>query len=149
MFKFKIDKEAVELLCKVMKQNGLSEIEVKSGRQSIKLSKNNNQNTIISTLKENQIEKKEESKKDINTLISNSENTVKAPMLGTLYHSPSPNSKPFIKVGSKVKAGDVIFIIEAMKTMNQVKSDKNGTVKKILVENAMPVEFDQDLIIVE
>ena len=149
MFKFKIDKEAVELLCKVMKQNGLSEIEVKSGRQSIKLSKNNTQNTIISTLKENQIEKKEESKKDINTLISNSENTVKAPMLGTLYHSPSPNSKPFIKVGSKVKAGDVIFIIEAMKTMNQVKSDKTGTVKKILVENAMPVEFDQDLIIVE
>ena len=149
MFKFKIDKEAVELLCKVMKQNGLSEIEVKSGRQSIKLSKNNNQNTIISTIKENQIDKKEESNKDINTLISNSENTVKAPMLGTLYHSPSPNSKPFIKVGSKVKAGDVIFIIEAMKTMNQVKSDKNGTVKKILVENAMPVEFDQDLIIVE
>ena len=149
MFKFKIDKEAVELLCKVMKQNGLSEIEVKSGRQSIKLSKNNNQNTIISTIKENQIDKKEVSNKDINTLISNSENTVKAPMLGTLYHSPSPNSKPFIKVGSKVKAGDVIFIIEAMKTMNQVKSDKNGTVKKILVENAMPVEFDQDLIIVE
>ena len=149
MFKFKIDKEAVELLCKVMKQNGLSEIEVKSGRQSIKLSKSNNKNTIISTFKENQIDKKEESNKDINTLISNSENTVKAPMLGTLYHSPSPNSKPFIKVGSKVKAGDVIFIIEAMKTMNQVKSDKTGTVKKILVENSMPVEFDQDLIIVE
>ena len=51
-------------------------------------------------------------------------------MLGTLYHSPSPKSKPFIKVGSKIKAGDVIFIIEAMKTMNQVKSDKTGTVKK-------------------
>ena len=149
MFKFKIDKDAVELLCKVMKQNGLSEIEVKSGRQSIKLSKNNSQNSIISTIKENQINKKEESSKDKNNLISNLENTVKAPMLGTLYHSPSPNSKPFIKVGSKVKAGDVIFIIEAMKTMNQVKSDKTGTVKKILVENAMPVEFDQDLIIVE
>ena len=149
MFKFKIDKEAVELLCEVMKQNGLSEIEVKSGRQSIKLSKSNNKNTIISTFKENQIDKKEESNKDINTLISNSENTVKAPMLGTLYHSPSPNSKPFIKVGSKVKAGDVIFIIEAMKTMNQVKSDREGTVKKILVENGMPVEFNQDLVVID
>ena len=149
MFKFKIDKDAIELLCKVMKQNGLSEIEVKSGSQSIKLSKNISQNTIISTVKENQIDKKEETIKDTNTLVSNLENTVKAPMLGTLYHSPSPNSKPFIKVGSKVKAGDVIFIIEAMKTMNQVKSDKTGTIKKILVENAMPVEFDQDLIIVE
>ena len=149
MFKFKIDKEAVELLCKVMKENGLSEIEVKSGSQSIKLSKNNSQNTIISTFKEKQINKKEESSKDRNAFTNNSENTVKAPMLGTLYHSPSPNSKPFIKVGSKVKAGDVIFIIEAMKTMNQVKSDKTGTVKKILVENSMPVEFDQDLIIIE
>ena len=70
-------------------------------------------------------------------------------MLGTLYHASSPNAKPFVKVGSKVKTGDIIFIIEAMKTMNQVKSDKNGIVKKVLVENGMPVEFDQDLIIIE
>ena len=150
MFKFKIDKGAIELLCEVMKKNSLSEIEVKNGSRSIKLSKNNNQNTIVNTVRDNQLDKKEEiSIQKTNNLTSKLENTVKAPMLGTLYHSPSPNSKPFIKVGSKVKAGDVIFIIEAMKTMNQVKSDKTGTVKKILVENAMPVEFDQDLIIVE
>ena len=150
MYKFKIDKDAIELLCEVMKKNSLSEIEVKNGSRSIKLSKNNNQKTIINTLKDNQLEKKEEiSSQKTNNPTSKLENTVKAPMLGTLYHSPSPNSKPFIKVGSKVKAGDVIFIIEAMKTMNQVKSDKTGTVKKILVENAMPVEFDQDLIILE
>ena len=150
MFKFKIDKDAIELLCEVMKKNSLSEIEVKNGGRSIKLSKNNNQNTFINTVKDNQVDKKEEIiSKNTNNPIIKLENTVKAPMLGTLYHSPSPNSKPFIKIGSKVKAGDVIFIIEAMKTMNQVKSDKTGTVKKILVENAMPVEFDQDLIIVE
>jgi len=150
MFKFKIDKEAIELLCEVMKKNSLSEIEVKRGNRSIKLSKNNNQSTIINTVQENQHDKKEQKDSSkTNILTSKLENTVKAPMLGTLYHSPSPNSKPFIKVGSKVKAGDIIFIIEAMKTMNQVKSDKTGTVKKILVENAMPVEFDQDLIIVE
>ena len=149
MFKFKIDKEAVELLCKVMKQNGLSEIEVKSGSQSIKLSKSNNQNTIISTFKENQIDKKEESSKDTNSLISNSENTVKAPMLGTLYHSPSPNSKPFIKVGSKVKAGDVIFIIEAMKTMNHIPSPFDGTIREICVEDGQPVEFGQKIAIVD
>ena len=150
MFKFKIDKDAIELLCEIMKKNSLSEIEVKNGGRSIKLSKNNNQKTVINTVKDNQLEKKEEiSSQKTNNPTSNLENTVKAPMLGTLYHSPSPNSKPFIKIGSKVKTGDVIFIIEAMKTMNQVKSDKTGTVKKILVENAMPVEFDQDLIIVE
>ena len=150
MFKFKIDKEAIELLCEVMKNNKLTEIEVKNGSKSIKLSKNNSQNTIVSAFQEKQIDKKEETNsKKTSKVISNPENTVKAPMLGTLYHSPSPNSKPFIKVGAKIKSGDVIFIIEAMKTMNQVKSDKTGTVKKILVENAMPVEFDQDLIIVE
>ena len=70
-------------------------------------------------------------------------------MLGTLYHAPSPKAPTFIKVGKKVKAGDIIFIIEAMKTMNQVKSDRNGTVKKILVENGMPVEFNQDLVVIE
>lgn len=146
MFKFKFDKEAIELLCEVMKKNSLSEIEVKNGRKSIKLSKNNNQATFINTVKEEKPKDTKANNKSTDTIL---ENTVKAPMLGTLYHSPSPNSKPFIKVGSKIKTGDIIFIIEAMKTMNQVKSDKTGTVKKILVENAMPVEFDQDLIIVE
>ena len=149
MFKFKIDKDAIKVLCEILKNNNLSEIEVKSGNQSIKLSKNNNQNTIINTVKENSNDKKSEIGDKKSTFISKLENTVKAPMLGTLYHSPSPNSKPFIKVGSKVKAGDIIFIIEAMKTMNQIKSDKTGIVKKILVENAMPVEFDQDLVIIE
>ena len=152
MFKFNIDKEAINLLCELMKKNGLSEIEVKNGNKSIKLSKNNNNNTIISTIKEPRLDNKvslDNKKNVIGSPEKRVDNTVKAPMLGTLYHSPSPNSKPFIKVWSKVKAGDIIFIIEAMKTMNQVKSDKTGTVKKILVENAMPVEFDQDLIIVE
>ena len=149
MFKFYIDKEAIDLLCDIMKKKELSEIEVKSGGKSIRLSKNSN-NTIISTVKEASQDSKAivDNKKNDNFQKS-LDNTVKAPMLGTLYHSPSPNSKPFIKVGSKVKAGDIIFIIEAMKTMNQVKSDKTGTVKKILVENSMPVEFDQDLIIIE
>ena len=77
------------------------------------------------------------------------ENAIKAPMLGTLYHAPSPKAKTFIKVGKKVKTGDTLFIIEAMKTMNQVKSDRDGTVKKILVENGMPVEFNQDLVVID
>ena len=148
MFKFRIDKKAIESLCEVMKKNSLTEIEVKNGSRSIKLAKN--YNTVVNSGKENMTIKNDEKIKSINGDKSiNLENTVKAPMLGTLYHSPSPNAKSFIKVGSRVKAGDVIFIIEAMKTMNQVKSDKTGIVKKILVENAMPVEFDQDLIIVE
>ena len=150
MFKFNIYKKEIELLCELLKKNNLTEIEIKNGNKSIRLSQNSYKNTIISTAKEN-ISNKKENKTDIASqgTTLNLENTVKAPMLGTLYHSPSPNAKPFIKIGSKVKSGDVIFIIEAMKTMNQVKSDKTGIVKKILVENAMPVEFDQDLIVVE
>ena len=150
MFKFNIYKKEIELLCELLEKNNLTEIEIKNGNKSIKLSKNSYKNTIISATQEN-ISNKKENKTDNASQVTttNLENTVKAPMLGTLYHSPSPNAKPFIKVGSKVKSGDVIFIIEAMKTMNQVKSDKTGIVKKILVENAMPVEFDQDLIVVE
>ena len=150
MFKFNIYKKEIELLCELLKINNLTEIEIKNGNKSIRLSQNSYKNTIISTAQEN-ISNKKENKTDIASqgTTLNLENTVKAPMLGTLYHSPSPNAKPFIKIGSKVKSGDVIFIIEAMKTMNQVKSDKTGIVKKILVENAMPVEFDQDLIVVE
>ena len=93
MFKFKIDKEAIELLCEVMKKNSLSEIEVKNGRKSIKLSKNNNQATFINTVKEEKPKDTKVNNKSTDTIL---ENTVKAPMLGTLYHSPSPNSKPFI-----------------------------------------------------
>ena len=150
MFKFNIYKKEIELLCDLLKKNNLTEIEVKDGNRSIKLSKNSYQNKIVSSVSDNSSSKKDkEINNDSQNKALNLENTVKAPMLGTLYHASSPKAKPFIKVGSKVKTGDVIFIIEAMKTMNQVKSDKTGVVKKILVENAMPVEFDQDLIIVE
>ena len=150
MFKFNIYKKEIELLCDLLKKNNLTEIEVKDGNRSIKLSKNSFQNKIVSSVSDNSSSKKDkEINNDSQNKALNLENTVKAPMLGTLYHASSPKAKPFIKVGSKVKTGDVIFIIEAMKTMNQVKSDKTGVVKKILVENAMPVEFDQDLIIVE
>lgn len=73
---------------------------------------------------------------------------VKSPMVGTFYRSPSPSAAAFIEVGQKVKAGDVICIVEAMKMMNQIESDKAGTVTEILVENGQPVEFDQPLVVI-
>ena len=152
MFKFKIDKEAIDKLCKILKSNELTEIEVKDGNKSIRISKQIMQMSAIkdSPISEEKIysnneNKNKETKKAIYNL---SKDAVKAPMLGTLYHASSPKAPPFIKKGSKVKVGDVIFIIEAMKTMNQVKSDKEGTVKEILVENGLPVEFNQDLVII-
>jgi acetyl-CoA carboxylase biotin carboxyl carrier protein len=74
--------------------------------------------------------------------------SLKSPMVGTFYRSPSPTSKAFVEVGQSVKAGDVVCIVEAMKMMNQIEADKSGTVSEILVENGQPVEFDQPLIII-
>ncbi|QGX41771.1 acetyl-CoA carboxylase biotin carboxyl carrier protein [Permianibacter aggregans] len=80
---------------------------------------------------------------------SSAVNAVKSPMVGTFYRSASPGAKAFVEVGSQVKVGDVLCIVEAMKMMNQIESDKAGTIKQILVENGTPVEFDQPLFIIE
>lgn len=76
-------------------------------------------------------------------------NVVKAPIVGTFYQSPSPDKPPFVKVGDKVKKGDVIMIIESMKLMNEVQSEFDGTVTKILVGDGQPVEFDQPIMIIK
>ena len=75
--------------------------------------------------------------------------TVKSPMVGTFYASPSPNAKPFVQVGSQVKVGDTLCIIEAMKILNEIESDKAGTVKQILGENGQAVEYGQTIFIIE
>lgn len=75
-------------------------------------------------------------------------NVVKAPIVGTFYQSPSPDKPPFVKVGDKVKKGDVIMIIESMKLMNEVQSEFDGTVAQILVGDGQPVEFDQPIMII-
>lgn len=74
---------------------------------------------------------------------------VKAPMVGTAYRSPEPSAPPFIEVGSKVKEGDTLLIVEAMKTMNQIPAPKAGTVTAILFDNGQPVEFGEPLVIIE
>ena len=93
---------------------------------------------------------------DIPELETNIENTetenyksVKSPIIGTAYLSPEPGAKPFVEVGKKIKKGDTIMIVEAMKTMNHVPSTHNGTVQKISVEDGQPVEYDQVLILIE
>ena len=74
---------------------------------------------------------------------------VQAPIVGTFYHAPSPDSAPFVEVGDTVKPGDVLCIIEAMKLMNEIQSEHAGTVRQILVGNAEPVEYDQPLFVIE
>jgi len=74
---------------------------------------------------------------------------VKSPMVGTFYRSANPNSPPFVEIGSQVKEGDTLCIIEAMKLMNEIEADKSGTVKSVMVENGQPVEYGQPLCIIE
>lgn len=74
---------------------------------------------------------------------------VRSPMVGTFYRTPSPDAKPFVEVGQKVNVGDTLCIVEAMKMMNQIESDKAGVVKAILIDNGQPVEFDEPLIVIE
>ena len=74
---------------------------------------------------------------------------IEAPMVGTMYRAPTPGAPPFVEVGSRISAGDVVCIIEAMKILNQIESDFSGVVREILVENGQPVEFGQTLMIVE
>ena len=85
---------------------------------------------------------------EINEL-KNQPGIVSSPMVGTVYLSPEPGVDPFIKVGQNVNIGDTLFIIEAMKTMNQIPSPKSGIVKRILIDDATPVEFDSPLVIIE
>ena len=74
---------------------------------------------------------------------------VRSPMVGTFYRAPTPGAKPFIEVGAKVSPGDTLCIIEAMKILNQIEADQAGTVKKILVENGQPVEYNQPLFVID
>lgn len=73
---------------------------------------------------------------------------VRSPMVGTFYRAPSPGSSAFVEEGQSVKAGDTLCIIEAMKMLNQIEADRDGTVKKVLVDNGQPVEFDQPLFVI-
>ena len=90
---------------------------------------------------------------EVDTIIENvvDENfkSIKSPIIGTAYLAPEPGAKPFVEIGKKIKKGDTVMIVEAMKTMNHVPSTHNGTVKKISVEDGQPVEYDQVLILVE
>tara|TARA_B100000945_G_scaffold303889_1_gene288878 strand:- start:251 stop:694 length:444 start_codon:yes stop_codon:yes gene_type:complete len=145
MGRISIDKSLIKDLSELLDENNLSEITIQQGRQSIKVARNISSGaTIVSqpnvTQKDNKIEK------EINL---DQPGTVKSPMVGTVYLASSPDAKPFITVGQNVKEGDQLFIIEAMKTMNPVKSPYAGKVKEIIVSNEMSVEFDEALVIID
>tara|TARA_B100001093_G_scaffold396864_1_gene384079 strand:- start:74 stop:508 length:435 start_codon:yes stop_codon:yes gene_type:complete len=143
----KIDKKLIKELSEYLDEFKLTEIEFTEKDTKIKVSKNNvsinNQQVPIlnnaSTVKENT--------QQINKVSSGIE--VSSPIIGTAYHSPEPGAKKFVEIGQKIKKGDTVMIVEAMKTMNHVPSTADGVIKEICVEDGQPVEFGQTIIILE
>ena len=141
-------KQAIKELTNMLEELNLSEIQIENDKiGKVKVARNNYKQQIpnIST---NQ-EKTDNDTKNENLINEDAENIIKSPMVGTIYLQPEPDSDPFIKTGDKVKKGQTLLIVEAMKTMNDIVADKNGTIKKILVKNEQPVQFDDPLIIIE
>ena len=134
----KIDKKIIEELVRYLKEFNLSEIEYAEGTTKVKVSRAINNSSIIST----EINTKK-------TIAESNETNVTSPIVGTTYLAPEPGAKKFVEVGQKVKKGQTIMIVEAMKTMNHVPSTENGTVSKIFVKDGEPVEFGQPLISVK
>ena len=142
----KINKKIIKELSDYLEEFNLTELEYSEKDTKIKVSKNNisvnNQNfpspkTNASNLNDNSSEK---SKTGIEII---------SPIIGTAYHAPEPGAKKFVEVGKKIKKGDTVMIVEAMKTMNHVPSTADGVVKEICVEDGQPVEFGQNLLILD
>ena len=143
----KIDKSIIKELSEYLDEFNLTEIEITEKDTKVKVSKNNvsisNQPVTTSaspTIKNENTD---------NSSNINSGTEITSPIIGTAYHAPEPGAKKFVEVGKKIKKGDTIMIVEAMKTMNHVPSTADGVVKEICVEDGHPVEFGQTIIILE
>tara|TARA_B100001996_G_C18590635_1_gene565952 strand:- start:261 stop:668 length:408 start_codon:yes stop_codon:yes gene_type:complete len=134
----KIDKKLIEELKNYLEEFGLSEIEYQDGNKKIKVGKNISSSSFATAHKPGLIKKKDE---DGVKVVS--------PIIGTAYLAPEPGGKKFIEVGQKIKKGQTIMIVEAMKTMNHVPSTSDGEVKKVLVQDGQAVEFGQTLVLLK
>jgi len=143
----KIDKSIIKELSDYLDEFNLTEIEITEKDTKVKVSKNNvsiSNQPVITPTSINMVNENVASKSNIK-----SGTEITSPIIGTAYHAPEPGAKKFAEVGKKIKKGDTIMIIEAMKTMNHVPSTADGTIKEICIEDGHPVEFGQTIIILE
>jgi acetyl-CoA carboxylase biotin carboxyl carrier protein len=142
----KIDKKLIKELSEYLDEFKLTEIEFTEKDTKVKVSKNN---VSINSQTSPVIQNSSNVKNDIPKKNISSGIEVTSPIIGTAYHAPEPGAKKFVEVGKKIKKGDTVMIVEAMKTMNHVPSTSDGEVKEICVEDGQPVEFGQTIIILE
>ena len=152
-----MDLRKLKKLIDLVKESGISELELTEGEEKVKISRNTftpPQPQLIQSqaaLNAQQIIKLEEppiSNEEKKIAIANDSNSINSPMVGIFYRAASPDASPFIEVGSSVKKGDTLCIIEAMKLLNEIECDRDGIIKKILIENGQPVEFGEPLFII-
>tara|TARA_E500000331_G_scaffold307071_1_gene311749 strand:- start:1597 stop:2022 length:426 start_codon:yes stop_codon:yes gene_type:complete len=140
----KIDKKLIKELTEYLNEFGLTELEYGDNETKVKVSKSKSLSSSFITKETNSstssVDKKEE---------SSSGTKINSPIIGTAYLSPEPGAKKFIEIGKKIKKGDTLMIVEAMKTMNHVPSTVDGIVKEICVDDGSPVEFGQTIVILE
>mgnify|MGYP001173470096 FL=1 len=146
-----MDIRKIKTLIEMLEESNLNEIEVSQGEESVRLSKSSNENNL---LKDSQVSINQDASMNTSNLEIKDNQELKgslvtSPIVGTFYRKPSPDKEPFIKVGDIVNKGDVLCIIEAMKMMNEIKSDFDGKISSIEVEDGQPVEFGQTIIVIE
>jgi len=144
-----MDIRKVKKLIEMLENSNLEEIEIKEGEESVRLVKSNGS---MQSIQPQSIVLPQEAQPEVSAKVEESpepptkeSNSINSPMVGTFYASSSPGAKPFISVGDIVSEGDVVCIVEAMKMMNEIKSEYSGTVLSVNVENAEPVEYGQSL----
>ena len=147
-----MDLRKIKKLIEMLQESDLNEIEVKEGEESVRINRKKEsiiQTTAPSVLRTNQLDKNNSLNETDNYAESNGHESIVSPMVGTFYRKPAPDKEPFIEVGQMIKKGETVCIIEAMKMMNQVKSEFDGKVISINIGDGEPVEFGQELISIE
>lgn len=148
-----MDIRKIKKLIEIIEKSDIAELEIHEGEDSVRINRYSNASApvpypvpVAGPPPEPGTANSPKSDESIETI---SGHLVKSPMVGTFYLAPSPGAKNFVEVGSRVSVGDTLCIIEAMKILNQIESDKDGIVRRILVENAQPVEYNEPLFIIE
>jgi len=150
-----MDIRKVKKLIELLEESGISEIEIKEGEESVRISRNGPSMTMPQMQYAPAMAPPMAAPATAAPVAAEaaapevSGHVVTSPMVGTFYEAPSPGSAPFVEVGKSVKEGDTLCIIEAMKMLNQIEADKSGVIKQMVAENGQPVEFGQPLFIIE
>jgi acetyl-CoA carboxylase biotin carboxyl carrier protein len=146
-----VDIRKIKKIVELMKTESISEIEIKEGEEAVRITQFADARTSASKADHHATVSVITSPTQVHPASANLDHkkTINSPMVGTFYAASSPHTAPFVQVGQKIKAGDVLCIVEAMKMFNQIESDHNGVITAILVENGQPVEYDQPLFIIE